>query len=150
VRFDYRSLEGLISDERTPSSRYTCDFTVDSTPVRLVGDPATVLSIAKWRQVIVIGRASLTRTPRFVTYYLRVPDTGVTLKANLAVPVIALMLATAALFWIPLSGARDLLVLLPFCLAGVPLSALLAFDAYHCNAVALSLGLGSNNRWRGP
>ena len=42
MRFQYRTLDGRISDARTIRGRFTSEFSVDATPVRFLGDPATV------------------------------------------------------------------------------------------------------------
>lgn len=150
MRFQYRTLDGRISDARRIRGRFTAEFSVDSTPVQFLGDPSTVLSIAKGRRVILIGRQSVMRASRFVANYLTVPDTGVTIRPSIVAPTFSLIVAAAGLVWAALSGDRALLVLLPICAVGLPASALLAYDAYRSRAVATSAGLGSNNRWRGP
>jgi hypothetical protein len=156
----YTLLDGRLSDSRTRVNRYSWTFSVNETPVTLVGGGNGVIdTIAKGRTVAVAGRISLFGK-RFLAYQLWVKDTGIAAGVSPAVPAFALAVMLGGLvvvgFLPELNSKVPPVILL---VSGAAASVLMLSDTVKCRALiraaraqvtASAASLGSNNRRSGP
>ena len=145
--FEYKLLQGRISDQRVFVHRYvllpyTWDFAVDDTPVTLVaGGNGVIDTIAKGRHVVVAGRWSLLGRRRLLVYRLLVGETGITAGIKPAAAALPLLVQIASLLTLLAIGEwKTLALLAPLLAVGIPPAALVAYDAYRCSLLMKVVG----------